>query len=250
MSGLGTIVNIGAIIAGTLIGLALKGGLPLKIRETVMKVLGLATVFIGITGVLTNMITVNDGVLSVKYMMLVIVSLAIGSLAGELIDIEARLERFGEFCKRLLNRKNPQTMENPENRFVEGFVAASLLFCVGAMAIVGSLQDGLTGNAATLYAKSVLDGISSVILSATMGIGVMLSAFTVAVYQGGITLGAKAISPLLSPELIAQLSAVGSVLIFAIGLNMILGKKVKVGNMLPAMLIPPIYGLILFLAGK
>jgi uncharacterized membrane protein YqgA involved in biofilm formation len=171
-------------------------------------------------------------------------------LSGELIDIEDKLERLGQFIKKIFKPKKAQNADLPESRFTEGFVAASLLFCVGAMAIVGSLEDGLTGNASTLFAKSVLDGISSIILSATMGVGVMLSALTVAIYQGGITLGAKAIGPLLGPDLIAQLSAVGSVLIFAIGLNMILGKKIKVGNMLPAIFIPPLYALILFIFGK
>ena len=245
MIGLGTIVNVGAIILGTILGLLLKKGLPEKIKTTVMKALGLATIFIGIIGVLTAVIKVDGDTIKSNYLMLIILSLAIGGVIGEWIDIEARLERFGLWCRRVFRSK-----DDGESRFVEGFVAASLLFCVGAMAIIGSLEDGLTGNATTLYAKSALDGISSIILSATAGIGVLFSAITVGVYQGGITLGAGFFGQYMSRELITQMSAVGSVLIFAIGLNMTIGKKIKVGNLIPAVLVPVIYDLILSLIGK
>lgn len=236
MIGTGTIANMAAIIIGSTIGILLSNGLKQRFRDTIMYALGLAVMFIGITGALKGMFTVTGGELQTGNTMLMIASLAIGALMGEAINIEARLERMGEFCKKSLHVKG----EKGET-FVEGFVSASLLVCVGAMSIVGSIQDGLTGDATMLYAKSVIDGVAVIIFASTLGAGVLFSAIPLGIYQGLLTISAKGIEPFLSDRLISNLSFIGSILIFAIGINMIFGKKIKTGNLLPAVLVPVFY---------
>lgn len=241
MIGMGTIVNMGAIVAGTTIGMLIKGGLPARFERTVMAAIGLATFFIGITGAISGMIVVNtDGSLSTEHTMLMILSLVTGAAIGELIDIERRLGSLGEFCKRKFKVK-----EEKNQTFVEGFLTSSLLFCVGAMAIVGSLEDGLSGNATTLFAKSMMDGVAAIMFAASLGVGVYFSVLAVGIYQGAITLLAQYIRPYLSDALISQMSFVGSILIFALGINLCLGKKIKVGNLLPAVFMPIFFDLIL-----
>ncbi len=240
MPGIGTIVNVAAVLIGASVGLLLKGGLKPRFEQTVMGAIGLCTFFIGISGAITEMISVaDDGSLSSSYVMLMILSLAIGSLIGEGLNIERGLERLGEWCRRKLRFKS-----DAGAHFVEGFVSSSLLFCVGAMAIVGSLEDGLSHDPTTLYAKSIMDGISSVIFAASLGIGVYFSCLPLLVYQGGITLLAGAIRPYLTDLVISQMSLVGSVLIFALGFNLMFNKKVKVANMLPAMFMPILFDLL------
>jgi len=221
----GTIVNTLAIIAGSLAGLILKGGIPQRYMETVMQSIGLAVMLIG----LKSALNCND-------LLLVIFSLAIGSVIGELIDIEAWLERLGQWLE--------SRFSSTGGGIAKGFVAASLLFCVGSMAIVGSMESGLTGNHQTLFAKSVLDGVSSVIFASSLGLGVVFSAGSVFVYQGFITLTASLIKPFLIPEVIAQMSGVGGVLITAVGINMLEIKKIKAGNMLPAIFMPLVYDIL------
>lgn len=233
MSGTGTIVNAAAIIIGATLGLIIKGGLSERFQETITKAIGLTTMFIGMSGALTGLITINNGVLETQDTMLMIASLIAGALIGEWIDIELRLENMGEWCKAKLY-KNGST----QNTFVEAFVTSSLLFCVGAMAIVGSLEDGLNHNFTTLFAKSIMDGVMAIIFCASLGIGVYFSALAVIVYQGSITLMAGFIRPYLSDIVIGRMSFVGSILIFALGINLIFGKKIKIGNLLPAMFIP------------
>lgn len=237
MIGLGTIVNVIAIILGGGIGLIIKGGIPEKFEKTIMNALGLAALMIGFTGALQGMIIINDdGSLSSQHIMLMIISLVIGAVVGEWIDIEKRLEYFGDWCQQRF------TLANSKNdTFIEGFVTSSLLFCVGAMSIVGALEDGLNANATILYAKSMMDGISAVIFAASLGVGVLFSVIPVAIYQGGITILASFIKPFLSDAVVSQVSFVGSILILAIGFNLIFGKKIKVGNLLPAIIIPIIY---------
>jgi len=169
--------------------------------------------------------------------MLMIFSLVIGGILGELINIEGLLNRAGNFIEKKLVRS--------EGSFAKGFVTASLVFCVGAMAIVGSLEDGLTGNPEILFAKSILDGVISVVFTATMGVGVMFSAVSVLLYQGLITLLARLISPLLTTVIVSQMSLVGSVLILAIGMNLLGFIKIRVGNLLPAIFVPVAWSLIL-----
>jgi uncharacterized membrane protein YqgA involved in biofilm formation len=201
-----------------------------------MNALGLAVMFIGISGALQGLYIIDGGGLQTKNVMLMIISLALGALIGEIINVEARLERMGERIKTSLKVKG----EKGQN-FVEGFVSSSLLFCIGAMAIIGSLQDGLSGDASMLYAKALIDGTVAIFFASTLGIGVLFSILPLGIYQGFITLSAKYIEPYLSEQLITNISMIGSILIFGIGINMIFGKKIKCGNLLPAVLIPVAY---------
>ena len=219
---LGTLVNVAAIIAGSLIGLAFKGRISEKYNKTIVQAISLGVILIG----LRSAFQCNDFIL-------IIISLAIGSLIGEILGIECRLESTGMWLEKKISKKS--------SGFATGFVTTTLLFCIGAMAIIGSLESGLTGNHDTLFAKSTIDGIMAVIFSSTMGIGVLFSSISVLLYQGSITLAAVYIKPFLTPEVISQISAVGGLLIAAIGMNMLRENKIKVGNMLPAVFIPLIY---------
>lgn len=238
MRGLGTLINVATVLIGATIGMFLKGGLPTRFEKTVKSSAGLSTIIIGITGTLSEMFNINtDGSISTNGIMLMVISLVVGAIVGETIDVEDKLERLGNFCK---SKASFLAKDNP--KFVDGFVSTSLLFCVGAMAIVGSIQDGLTGNYTTLAAKAVLDGVMSIVMAASLGSGVYLSAISVLIYQGLITLLAGALEPVMTDVLISQLSLVGSVLVMAIGFNLLFDKKiVKVGNLLPAVLIPVFY---------
>ncbi|MEG2349340.1 MAG: DUF554 domain-containing protein [Hungatella sp.] len=239
MIGLGTIVNIAAIGIGATVGLLIKGGLSKRFQDTVTTAIGLSTMFIGISGALQGLLVIRGAEIATQNTMLMIASLILGALLGEWIDIELRLEQFGIWCKSKIPVSGDQN-----TTFVEGFVTSSLLFCVGAMAIVGSLEDGLNQNYSILFAKSVMDGVMAIIFTASLGIGVYFSAFSVLVYQGSITLLAGIVRPYLSDLVIGQMSCVGSVLIFALGINLIFGQKIKIGNLLPAMFVPLFYSLI------
>lgn len=232
MIGLGTIVNCGAIIAGTTLGVFLKGGLPRRFETTIMQALGLCTFFIGIGGAVAGLVTIEDGALSTQHTMLLVLSLVIGALIGEALDIETRLNDFGTWCQMRF------AGGGEDGKFVEGFVASSLLFCVGAMAIVGALDSGLRGDHSTLIAKSALDGVSAVIFASAMGPGVLLSAAAVLVYQGAIALLAQYVAPFLTDAVVTEMSAVGGLLIVGIAINMFGLLKVRVGNLLPAVFMP------------
>ncbi len=239
MAGLGTLGNIIAIILGSAIGLLLKGGLKKRFQDTIMNALGLAVMFIGISGALQGIFIVEGNSLDTGNIMLMIVALAIGAFVGEAIDIETRLEHAGEWLKKALKVKGEKGQG-----FVEGFVNSSLLFCIGAMAIVGSLQDGLSQDPSMLLAKGIIDGVVAIFFASTLGIGVFFSIIPVGIYQGLITFSSSVIEPYLSDRLIANISFIGSILIFGIGINMIFGKKMKCGNLLPAVLVPVAYEII------
>ena len=232
---LGTIVNVVLIIIGGLIGLALKKVLSEKITETVMQGVGLAVVIIGLSGTLSASFVIANGSISSEYILLMIISLALGGLIGELVGIERRLDAFAKLCE------NKFTKPNSTSTFAQGFVTAVLVFCVGSMAILGSLEDGINKNRDILFAKSTLDGITSMIFASTMGMGVLFSAIVVGIYQGSITLLAIFIEPYLNEVVIKQMSLIGSVLIMAIGFNLLKIAKIKVGNLLPAIFIPIFY---------
>lgn len=234
MTGLGTIVNMITIIGGGIIGMLLKGGLPERFEKIIMQSLGLSTIFIGISGALQGMFAINNGKLETGGTMIMIISLVMGAFIGELLNIEKKLEKAGGSLQNMIGIRG-------ENKFVEGFVTTSLVVCVGAMAIIGSLNDGLRGDPSMLYAKSILDGVIAVIFASTLGVGVLFAALPLGLYQGAITISAGYVEPLLSSELITNLSFIGSVLIFGIGVNLLFEKKIKVGNMLPALLIPIVY---------
>lgn len=240
MVGLGTLANMAMILIGASVGIIIKGGLKQRFQDTMMNALGLAVMFIGISGALQGIFTIEEDGIHTANVMLMVVSLAIGAFVGELIDIETRLDRLGEKIKSLLKVKGEKGQH-----FVEGFVNSSLLYCVGAMAIIGSLNDGLSGDASTLYAKGFIDGTVSIFFASTLGIGVFFSIIPLGIYQGIITVSAKYIEPFLNEQLISNISFIGSVLIFGIGINMMFGKRIKCGNLLPAVLVPVVYEVIL-----
>ncbi|MEE4265955.1 MAG: DUF554 domain-containing protein [Desulfobacteraceae bacterium] len=219
---LGTVVNTFSIIIGSLIGLVFKGSIPEKYSKTIMHGIGLAVILIGLKTALNS-----DSIL------IVIISLATGSFLGELFRVEDRLDQLGNWIGRRLSKDS--------EGISKGFVSASLIYCVGAMAIIGSMESGLTGNHQTLFAKSILDGIGSVLFASTLGIGVLFSAVSVFIYQGLLTVTASSIKPFLLPEVVSQMSAVGGLLILAIGIGLLEIKKLKIGNMLPAVFIPLVY---------
>ncbi len=234
MIGLGAIINTLAVIAGSAIGMFLKKGLRENIQKALMSGCGVATIFIGIAGTLQGMITVSDGAIETGGSMLLIFSLTLGSLLGELINVEKRMDSLGNRLKRLFHAEK-------DSRFVDGFVNTSLVICVGAMAIVGSIQDGLNGDASMLTAKAILDFVLCVVFASTYGLGVMCSAIPILVYEGAMTVAAHFAGNFISEALIGYLSYVGSALIFCVGANVAFGNKFKVGNMLPSLLIPVIY---------
>ena len=241
MIGIGTIVNAIAIIAGAAAGSLIRGGLPERIKSIIMQGVGLAVLFIGLSGALQGLFIVAGNGLERQYVMLMIASMVIGGIAGELLQIEAGLEKAGQWFEK--------KFASSERTFAQGFVTASLVYCVGAMAIVGALEDGLVGDATTLFSKSILDGVTAVIFAAGMGMGVALSALPVLVYQGSITLLAGVLRPFLPGTVIQQMSLVGGILIFAIGLNLLKITRIKVGNLLPAIFIPLFYYILLLLFG-
>lgn len=222
---LGTLVNALAIIAGSLLGLLFSRGIPENFKQIILTGVGLSVLLIGMKSALVT----ND-------LMIVIFSVIIGAICGEALKIEDRLEQLGRVLEKKVSKKSGDT-----SSFARGFVTASLVFCVGSMAIVGSLESGLTGNHQTLFAKSVLDGVTSVIFASTMGIGVMFSGAAVFLYQGLITMTAVFMKNFLVPETIAQMTSVGGLLIMAIGLNMLKITTIKVGNLLPAIFLPLLY---------
>ena len=235
MPGLGTLVNAVAILFGGFLGLILKQYISKRIMDTVLQGVGLAVMIIGISGAIGAAFTVVGGKITADHTMIMIVSLAIGAMAGELIKIESKLEGFGKYCERKLAKPGEGSA------FAQGFVTATLVFCVGSMAIVGSMEDGIHANSDILFAKSALDGIAAMVFASTMGLGVLFSAVSVGVYQGLMTLLAIFVAPYLSDMVIAQVSLVGSVLIMAIGANMLKMAQIKVGNLLPAMFVPIVY---------
>ena len=222
MIGLGTIVNAVGIFVGAVLGLIFKKGLPKKWQETMMSGIAICIIVIGVQMALkTNNIVI------------VIFSIVIGSILGEIIDIEAVMNRIGE----VLGKRIAGSNKSVAAEIAAGFVNASVLFCSGAMAIVGSIQDGLLGDHATLFAKATLDALISLVLTANLGVGVALSALSVGVYQGAITMLAGFIGPYITDAMLAEITGSGGVMIMAIGTNMLQLTKIRIGNMIPAMLV-------------
>ncbi|MBR3839770.1 MAG: DUF554 domain-containing protein [Erysipelotrichales bacterium] len=231
MIGLGTIINTAAVIVGGILGIILNKGITKRFETILMQANGLAVIFISISGVLSYMLEINEGGISTRGTMLLIFSLVFGSLIGEWIDIESKMEVLGVKVKDLVRVNN-------DNRFVDGFVTTSLIICVGAMAIVGPMQDGLTGDSSMLVVKAMLDFVIVVVLAATYGVGTIFSAIPLFIYQGSITLIAALFGSVISDVLIAEISFIGSALIFCVGANLIREKTFRVANMLPALFIP------------
>ena len=212
---IGTIVNTGAILSGSLIGLAVGKHLPNKIKEILMQALGLSVLLIGLKMVLSG-----------EQLLLTVGCLLLGAITGELIGIERRLEQLADGLKKIF-RSNSSS-------FVEGFVSASLLYLVGAMTIVGTIQDGISHDPSTLYVKSLLDGVASLALASHLGIGVAFSALSVLVVQGSLTIASSHLSFLKNPEVLGAVNSTGGLLILGIGINLLELKRIRTGNLLPA----------------
>ena len=230
MYGLGTIINTAAIVAGGAGGALFGRFLKEKVQDTLTKCCGISTLFIAVTGALEQMLSVENGAIVSHGAMLVIGCLTIGAVIGEMLDLEGAFERFGEWLKQ-------KTGNAKDKRFVDAFVTASLTVCIGAMAIVGSIEDGITGDYSILATKSVLDFIIIMVMSCSMGRGAVFSAIPVAILQGSVTALAGLLRPVMTVAALANLSMVGSVLIFCVGVNLVWGKKVRVANLLPAIVI-------------
>lgn len=210
-----------AIIAGALLGVILRRGLPERVEKILVEAISLAVVVIGI-----------QMALKTQNILIAVVSLAIGAVVGEIIDINEGFNRFGKWA----GDKIAHGDEAVGAKVALGFVTASLLFCPGAMAVIGAIQDGLANDAATLYAKAILDGIFAVVMAANLGIGVALSAVSVGIYQGTITLLAGVLEPIATPAVLAEITSVGGLMVFAIGLNLLKVTQIKVANLMPAVI--------------
>ncbi len=218
---LGTWVNVAAVILGSLIGILLKKGLPEKIAKGMTTAVALAVLYIGI-----------DGMMSGENTLVLVLSMVVGTLLGTLLRLDDGLNHLGGWLEKKISK------DGDSGRITEGFVSASLLFCVGAMTIVGPLQSGLTGNHEMQFTKAILDLISAIVLASTLGSGVMLSAFTVLLLQGSITLLAQVVAPFLGDYVIAEMTCAGSVLILALGMNLLGITRIKLVNSLPAVFLP------------
>ncbi|MBE6631872.1 MAG: DUF554 domain-containing protein [Ruminococcaceae bacterium] len=221
---LGVLVNFAAVAVGSLLGLLFKRGIPERFTTAIMTAMGLCVLYIGIDGTLEGSKTV-----------VLIIAMALGTALGTLLNIDGRLQRLGEFLENKFKRGESKS------NIAEGFVTGSLLFCVGAMAIVGSLESGISGDHSIIYTKSIIDLISACMLTGTLGIGVMFSAVSVFLYQGALVLLAGVLQPYLTDAaLIAEISCAGSLMIMCLGFNMLGIKKIKVADMLPAIIFVPI----------
>ena len=234
MIGLGTLINVAGILAGGLGGLLFGKRLTQRFQDTLMSANGICVLFIGISGCLSEMYKITASGLEAGGTMMMIVCFALGALFGELLNLESRFEQFGEWLKR-------KTGSEGDTGFVGGFVTASLTVCIGAMAVVGSIQDGTLGDYSTLSAKAVLDLIIIMVMTASFGKGCIFSAIPVAIFQGAITLLATFIEPIMTPQALSNLSLTGNILIFCVGLNLVWGKKIKVANLLPTIVFAVIW---------
>ena len=269
MFGLGTLINVGTIILGGFIGLFLKKLFSERLQQSITKAIGVCVMFIGISGALGDMFVVSGAdagySISVTGSLMMILAVVLGTLVGELINIEWQLEKFGNFLRRISGGAKDDMPENSDldrsggavapvmdagnnaqqdgvtlakksskGNFIEGFLTASFTVCIGAMAVIGAINDGLHGDISLLVIKSILDFVSVMILTSTFGKGCIFSAIPVLIFQGLFTLLAKVIQPILTVQATLNLGIVGSVLIFCVGVNLFFGKKVKVANMLPA----------------
>jgi len=221
----GLIANVVAVIIGAFLGLFIRNGLSVRFKSMVTNAIGLSCLFIGAAGAFRGLL--GDS----SHPVLFIVSLVIGGLLGEFIDLDARINGFGLMVERKMGTEG----------FAKGFVAASLFFNVGSMAVIGSLEAGLMGSYNTLFAKSTLDGVTAVVLAASYGFGVIFSAATILLYQGALILLAQVIAPFMTDDALRELSIVGGILVFAIGIDMLAIKKLKVANFLPSLIVPVIY---------
>jgi uncharacterized membrane protein YqgA involved in biofilm formation len=230
MPGLGTLINVAAVVAGGLSGSLVGKLFDERQQESVNMACGISVLFIGIAGAMEGMLTLTDGNITSTNAMFVVLCLALGTIVGEMLRIEDDFEAFGEWLK-------VRTGNARDAGFVNAFVTASLTVCIGAMAIVGAIQDGILGDYTTLAVKSVLDFVIIAVMTSSMRKGCAFSAIPIALFEGSITLLAQLLRPLMTEAALANLSLVGSILIFCVGINLVWGKRVRVANMLPAVVL-------------
>ena len=237
--GLGTLANTGAILLGGLVGLFCGKAVRPRMQETIVHGMAAATMFVGVSGTLKEMFRVGaDGGVQSRGAFMMVMSIAAGAVLGELLDLDGMIERLGVWIRRVTHNER-------DNSFIDAFVTASLTFCIGAMAIVGSIEDGLRGEPTTLYLKAVMDGVFTVALVVSLGKGAIFSAIPIFLYQGGMTLGANLLAPVFTPVAMSNLSLVGNVLIFLVGWNIIHGRKtVRVANLLPALVVAVVWAFV------
>lgn len=231
---MGTLINAVGVIVGGVIGILIGHRINKNIQDAVLKAAGLAVLFLGIVGVSEKALSINGDTLAAKGSVVLIVSLVVGTLVGEIINIERGFERFGAYLKRV-------TKSEKDAKFIDAFITASLTICIGAMAIIGSIQDGLFGDYSILMAKAILDMIIILILTSLKGRDAIFSVVPLVVLQGGITLLARFIEPIMTQTALNNLSLVGSVLIFCVGVNLVWDKHLRIANMLPAIIIAIIF---------
>lgn len=229
MFGLGTIINCSAIIIAGIAGMFFGNHLKESMQNTLMKADGVAVIFIGIAGGLSKMLVIKNGSIETTGTMMII-SLSFGAVIGELLDLGGKMTHFGEWLKL-------KTGNAKDHKFVDGFVTASLTVCIGAMAVVGSIEDGVHGNHSILLAKAILDFVIILVMSATLGKGCLFAFVPVGLFQGIITLLSSMISPYITASAMSALSFIGSILIFCVGVNLVLDTKIRVANLLPALIV-------------
>ncbi len=237
MIGLGTIINMAAIVAGGAIGLLGRQFINERIQETLMKANGLCVLFIGAAGALEKMFYIQDGAISTRGTMVLIGSFALGSFIGEMINLEHLIEQFGIWLRE-------KSGNSEDASFLNGFLTASFTVCIGAMAVVGALQDGMTGDYSILFTKAILDFLIVMVMSASLGKGCLFAAIPVGIFQGTVTLLAGFIAPVMNDLSLDYLSMTGSILIFCVGVNLLKKDTFKVSNMLPVIVVAAILGII------
>ncbi len=239
MIGLGTIINVVAIIAGGAIGIVGGKWLSERCQETLIRAMGVCVMVVGLAGALEKMLSVDGGKLTSGGTMMLVISMAIGALVGEILDLDRRMEGFGRWLRE-------KSGNGKDNRFLDAFITATMTVCIGAMAIVGAVEDGINGNYTILAAKALMDFVIILVMASSMGKGCIFSAIPVGIFQGSVTLLARLVEPLLTVAALDNLSLVGSVLIFCVGVNLIWKNTIRVANLLPALIVAIAYALLGF----
>ena len=237
MIGLGTLINVAAIVVGGGIGLAGGKRLSSRAQQTMIRGMAVCVLFVAIGGVMEEMLVVENGALRTRGTLMLVVSIALGGLMGELLDLDRRLEGFGRWLRE-------KSGNGRDSRFLDGFITATMTVSIGAMAIVGAVEDGIHGDYTILAAKSLMDFVIILVMASSLGKGCLFSAIPVGLLQGSVTLLARLVQPLLTPAALSALALVGSALIFCVGLNLLWEKTIRVANLLPALAVAVAYALL------
>ena len=237
MIGLGTLINVAAIVVGGGIGLAGGKRLSSRAQQTLIRGMAVCVLFVAIGGVMEEMLVVENGALRTRGTLMLVVSIALGGLMGELLDLDRRLEGFGRWLRE-------KSGNGRDSRFLDGFITATMTVSIGAVAIVGAVEDGIHGDYTILAAKSLMDFVIILVMASSLGKGCLFSAIPVGLLQGSVTLLARLVQPLLTPAALSALALVGSALIFCVGLNLLWEKTIRVANLLPALVVAVAYALL------